>query len=64
MIEKKKIKQNLDEQRRIVYEMVDYSIELGQKIGNHRLTRGCNCITCIRNRKRIIKPKSKWNFSL
>ena len=35
-------------------EMIDAAWELAEKKGRHPQESGCNCITCINKRKRII----------
>jgi len=47
--------------RKLIIDMIDSSIELAQKLGKHPLTKGCNCISCINKRKRIIYPQVKQN---
>jgi hypothetical protein len=51
--------------RRIIFEMIEASIELALKKGVHPLTRGCNCITCVNQRKRILAgPPQPWRYHL
>jgi hypothetical protein len=40
--------------RRLIMEMIDASWELAERKGPHPLEPGCNCITCINKRKRIL----------
>ncbi len=53
--------------RKIIMEMIDASIKLSQKLGKHPLTKGCNCIACVRERKKILNLKNmdqEWEFCL
>jgi len=48
-------------------EMIDASIELSQKLGKHPVTKGCNCIACVSERKKILNLKNtdqEWEFCL
>lgn len=40
--------------RKIIMEMIDASWALAEKKGHHPLEPGCNCISCINKRKRIL----------
>jgi len=45
--------------------MIDASWELAQLLGKHPVKTGCNCISCVNKRKRILKKqKVKWRFNL
>ena len=60
-----KDKQSIKEQRKQVIEMINASWELGLRLGEHPLKTGCNCISCVNKRKRILKKqKMKWKFNL
>jgi len=64
---KNQIKRNLSHttQRKMVFEMINASYDLAEKLGRHPLTKGCNCIDCIHKRKRILQPsEKKWKFKL
>lgn len=39
----------------LIVEMIEESMALSVKKGSHPLTPGCNCITCINKRKRILQ---------
>lgn len=55
----------IEEQRKMIFEMIDASWEIVQKKGPHPLERGCNCIACINKRKRIIEGGEKiWKYKL
>ncbi len=65
MTKYKSKEQIIDENRMIIFEMISSSIELSETLGKHPLTKGCNCVSCINKRKRIIKTlKNNWRFSL
>ncbi|MCJ8503021.1 hypothetical protein [Desulfatitalea alkaliphila] len=52
-------------QRRLILEMIDASMQLAHKRGPHPLTNGCNCITCVNKRKRILSgPPKPWRYKL
>jgi len=49
----------------MIFEMIDASWELAQRLGEHPVKPGCNCISCVNKRKRILeKHERKWRFSL
>ena len=55
----------IEEQRKMIHEMIDASWEIAQKKGPNPLERGCNCITYINRRKRIIKDGEKiWKYKM
>ena len=61
----KKNQKYLKEERKIIFEMIDASWELAQRLGKHPVKTGCNCISCVNNRKRILKKQEvKWKFNL
>jgi hypothetical protein len=52
-------------QRRMVVEMINAGFRLAEKLGQHPLTKGCNCIRCVHKRKRILQPSEiNWKFKL
>ena len=54
-----------DEAWRAIVEMIDASMELAERIGNHPLRNGCNCIACINKRKRLIfETTEEWRYRL
>jgi len=62
-------RENMQESRKVeqsmIVEMINASWELGERIGKHPLKRGCNCISCVNKRKRLLKrPEQEWKFSL
>ncbi|MCG2755726.1 MAG: hypothetical protein L6247_09225 [Desulfobacteraceae bacterium] len=60
-----KNQQYIKEQRKQIMEMIDASWELAQRLGVHPLKAGCNCISCVNKRKRILKKyEMKWKFNL
>lgn len=51
--------------RCLILEMIDASIELAAKKGKHALETGCNCISCVNKRKRMLRGKEpEWKFRL
>ncbi len=52
-------------ERRMIYEMIEASMELAAKKGEHSLEKGCNCIACVNKRKALLDnwPK-KWKYRL
>ncbi|MDA3896882.1 MAG: hypothetical protein PF482_12145 [Desulfobacteraceae bacterium] len=49
----------------MIVEMIEESMALSVKKGPHLLTRGCNCIVCINQRKRILDgPSRPWRYRL
>ena len=55
----------IKEERKKIIEMIDASWELAQLLGEHPVKTGCNCISCVNKRKRILKKqKVKWKFNL
>jgi len=50
----KEERERVNRDRKIIMEMIDASWALAEKKGRHPLEPGCNCITCINKRKRII----------
>jgi len=61
----KKNQKYLKEEKKIIFEMIDASWELAQRLGKHPVKTGCNCISCVNNRKRILKKQEvKWKFNL
>ncbi len=65
MNKKKNIGQSQRAKQRMILEMIDASWELAERLGEHPLRAGCNCICCVNKRKRILeKPEDTWKFSL
>lgn len=61
----KSLEQIQNEKRIIIYEMIESSMELADKMGPHPLKIGCNCISCVNKRKRIISSQIiNWKFKL
>jgi hypothetical protein len=55
--------------KRLIREMIDASCELARKKGRHDLEPGCNCISCINKRKRILENSGlnnpdEWKYTL
>jgi len=44
-----------DAQRRMIIEIIDDALQLAEKLGPHPLTRGCNCMACVHQRKRLLR---------
>ena len=60
-------KKNCESERNMIFEMIDASIELSEKLGKHPLTTGCNCIVCVNKRKELLNLKNsdrEWEFYL
>jgi phage gp16-like protein len=56
---------HIEEERKMILEMIDASWEIAQKKGPHPLERGCSCIVCINKRKRLIGDGEKvWKYAL
>ena len=60
---------NMEQSRKVeqsmIVEMIDASWELAERLGKHALKNGCNCISCVNKRKRLLKrPEQEWEFSL
>lgn len=52
-------------QRRMIIQMIDAGLRLAEKLGEHPLTKGCNCLACVHQRKRILEITGKdWKFKL
>ncbi len=55
----------MEMERRMIYEMINASIDLAEKLGPHDLAKGCNCIACVDKRKRLIAgDKREWKYTL
>jgi len=51
--------------RRMIIETIEAALELAEKLGRHPLTKGCNCMACLHQRKRLLTMTEKdWKFSL
>ena len=61
----KKNQESIKRERKMIFEMIDASLELAQRLGEHPVKAGCNCISCVNKRKRILENQErKWRFSL
>ncbi len=61
----KDLLKEIESDRMIIYEMIDASCELAAKKGKHPLETGCNCISCVNKRKRLLdKSEKNWKFKL
>jgi hypothetical protein len=59
--------ERIERDKRLIREMIDASCELAGKKGRHDLEPGCNCISCINKRKRIIDnigENDEWKYTL
>ncbi len=64
-MESTKLNKKIQNERRLIYEMINASWELAAKKGKHPLEKGCHCITCVDRRKRLLEPEERnWNFFL
>jgi hypothetical protein len=51
--------------RRMIIETIEAALELAEKLGRHPLTKGCNCMACLHQRKRLLEITGKdWKFKL
>lgn len=65
MMEKDERQTELLNERRMIYEMIEASIELSVKKGKHPLERGCNCIMCVNKRKELLDDGPReWTYRL
>jgi len=49
----------------MIIEMINASWDLAERLGKHSLKKGCNCISCVNRRKRILEgQKGEWKFVL
>jgi len=64
MTMQKNHEQSNNDNNKIIFEMIDSSIELAEKIGKHPLTTGCNCISCVNKRKRVLRKENIRHFIL
>jgi len=55
----KKNQMSVKEEKKIIFEMIDASWELAQRLGKHPVKTGCNCISCVNKRKRILKKQDR-----
>jgi len=54
-----------DAQRRMIIETIDAALHLAEQLGRHPLTKGCNCMACVHQRKRLLEINGKdWKFKL
>lgn len=61
----KKNQETVTEERRMILEMINASWDLAEQLGKHPITAGCNCITCVNDRKRLIDKKADlWEFEI
>ncbi len=59
--------ERIERDKRFIREMIDASFELAKKKGRHDLEPGCNCISCINKRKRIMEntgDNDEWTYTL
>ena len=55
----------LIEDRKMIFEMIEASWELAERLGKHPLTKGCNCISCVNKRKRVLGERNReWEFEI
>jgi len=55
----------IEEERRMILETIDASRHLAEKLGKHPVTKGCNCISCVNKRKRLLnRGNGDWEFEL
>lgn len=65
MNEQKDREQSLKAARKMIFDMINASWELAEKLGDHPLKDDCSCISCVNKRKRIVaKEEKEWKFKL
>jgi len=61
----KRSEEAVKEDRKMIFEMIEASWELAERLGKHPLTKGCNCISCVNNRKRFLGERIReWKFEI
>jgi len=61
----KKNQMAIQQERKMILEMIEASWELAERLGEHPLRTGCNCISCVNRRKRILEKREReWEFRL
>lgn len=51
--------------RIMILEMIESSWSLAERLGEHPLRGGCNCISCVNRRKRMLDDRKwEWKFEL
>ena len=62
------MKRNLEAikaEREMILEMIEASWELAGRLGKHSLKKGCNCISCVNKRNRLLAGKQReWKYHL
>jgi len=49
----------------MVLEMINASWELAERLGEHKVKSGCNCLGCVNKRKRMVdERKAEWKYRL
>jgi hypothetical protein len=55
----------IKEERKMILEMINASWGLAERLGEHPLKNGCNCLACVTKRKRIVDERNvEWKFEL
>ncbi len=61
----KRSRETINEERKMILEMINASWELADRLGKHAPTAGCSCIACVIRRKRLIAGRTlKWKYEL
>lgn len=61
----RKSREAIKEKRKMILEMIDASWELADRLGEHPLSKGCNCISCVIRRKRLLAERTpEWKYEL
>ncbi len=61
----KKLQAEQDNAQWMISEMMEASIKLSIKKGEHHIKKGCNCIVCVKTRKEQLRGIGpKWKYSL
>jgi len=61
----KRSQEAIEEERKMILEMINASWELAEGLGEHPLKNGCNCLACVTRRKRMLDERNvEWKFEL
>ena len=61
----KKTQDAIKEERKMILEMINASWELAERLGEHPLKNGCNCLACVNRRKRMLDKRNvEWKYEL
>ena len=61
----KRDQEAIKEERKMILEMISASWELAERLGEHPLKNGCNCLACVNKRKRMMDARcGEWKYEL